>query len=139
MDLKANWAQTIMGILLCNLLFDRIEASSGRVVVVSSLGYKMGIKRIQFDDMNWDKNYHQNKTYCHSKLAQMMFAYALQDKIAAAGLTTQALCVPSWGLSDVIDRNKCQSDFQNHVRDLWPASHRTIRNARGLSPTDVRH
>ena len=32
--------------LLCNLLFDRIEAFSGRVVVVSSLGYKMGIKRI---------------------------------------------------------------------------------------------
>ena len=74
--------------LLCNLLFDRIEASSGRVVVVSSLGYKMGIKRIQFDDMNWDKNYHQN-TYCHSKLAQMMFAYALQDKIA----TRRFMCV----------------------------------------------
>ncbi|WP_460274736.1 SDR family oxidoreductase [Celeribacter sp. ULVN23_4] len=73
--------------LLCGLLFPRIEASKGRIVVVSSLGYNMGIKTIQFDDINWDKNYHQNKTYSQSKLAQMMFAYELQDKLAAAGKT----------------------------------------------------
>ena len=73
--------------LLCGLLFERIEESKGRIVVVSSLGYNMGIKTIQFDDMNWDKNYHQNKTYSQSKLAQMMFAYELQDKLAAAGKT----------------------------------------------------
>jgi len=95
--------------LLCNLLFDRIEASSGRMVVVSSLGYKMGIKRIQFDDMNWDKNYHQNKTYCHSKLAQMMFAYALQDKIAAAGLNTQVyVCHPGASRTSLIETNANQ-------------------------------
>ncbi len=71
--------------LLCGLLFGRIEESKGRIVVVSSLGYNMGIKTIQFDDMNWEKNYHQNKTYSQSKLAQMMFAYELQDRLAAAG------------------------------------------------------
>lgn len=70
--------------LLCGLLFERIEESRGRIVVVASEGYKMGLKTIQFDDMNWDKNYHPNKTYCHSKLAQMMFAYELQNKIKAA-------------------------------------------------------
>lgn len=73
--------------LLAGLLFPRIEASKGRIVVVSSLGYNMGIKTIQFDDMNWDRNYHQNKTYSQSKLAQMMFAYELQDKLDAAGKT----------------------------------------------------
>ncbi len=73
--------------LLAGLLFPRIEESKGRIVVVSSLGYNMGIKTIQFDDMNWDKNYHQNKTYSQSKLAQMMFAYELQDRLAAAGKT----------------------------------------------------
>lgn len=73
--------------LLAGLLFERIEESKGRIVVVSSLGYNMGIKTIQFDDMNWDKNYHQNKTYSQSKLAQMMFAYELQDKLAAVGKT----------------------------------------------------
>ncbi len=70
--------------LLCGLLFERINASKGRIVVVASEGYKMGLKTMQFDDMNWDKNYHPNKTYGHSKLAQMMFAYELQDKIQAA-------------------------------------------------------
>ncbi|NNE71147.1 MAG: SDR family NAD(P)-dependent oxidoreductase, partial [Rhodothermales bacterium] len=73
--------------LLCGLLFERIEESKGRIVVVSSLGYNMGIKTIQFDDMNWDSNYHQNKTYSQSKLAQMMFAYELQDRLAATGRT----------------------------------------------------
>ncbi len=73
--------------LLCGLLFERIEETKGRIVVVSSLGYNMGIKTIQFDDMNWDKNYHQNKTYSQSKLAQMMFAYELQDKLAGANRT----------------------------------------------------
>jgi len=73
--------------LLCGLVFPRIEESKGRIVVVSSLGYNMGIKTIQFDDMNWDHNYHQNKTYSQSKLAQMMFAYELQDRLAAADKT----------------------------------------------------
>ena len=70
--------------LLCGLLFERIDASNGRIVVVSSEGHKMGLKTIQFDDMNWEHNYHPNKVYSHSKLAQMMFAYELQDRIEAA-------------------------------------------------------
>lgn len=70
--------------LLSGLLFERIEESNGRIVVVASLGYKMGIKTIQFDDMNWNDNYHQNKTYSQSKLAQMMFAYELQDRLETA-------------------------------------------------------
>lgn len=71
--------------LLQGLLYPRIEESKGRIVVVGSEGYKMGIKTIQFDDMNWDKNYHQNKTYCHSKLAQIMSVYELQDRLEKAG------------------------------------------------------
>jgi len=81
--------------LLCGLLFERIEASEGRIVVVSSEGHKMGLKAIQFDDMNWDKNYHPNKVYSQSKLAQMMFAYELQDKIKAAGKNVKVyVCHP---------------------------------------------
>jgi len=81
--------------LLCNLLFERINQSSWRIVVVASEGYKMWIKTIQFDDMNWDKNYHPNKVYSQSKLAQMMFAYELQDRIAAANKDVQVyVCHP---------------------------------------------
>ncbi|APG62010.1 oxidoreductase [Sphingorhabdus lutea] len=89
--------------LLCGLLFDRIDASLGHIVVVSSLGYKMGIKAIQFDDMNWDKNYQQNSTYCHSKLAQMMFAYELQNKIKNANRNVKVyVCHPGSSATSLI-------------------------------------
>ncbi len=81
--------------LLCGLLFDRIEESKGRIVVVSSLGYNMGLKTIQFDDINWDKKYNANSAYSQSKLGQMMFAYELQDRINAAGKNMQVyVCHP---------------------------------------------
>lgn len=60
--------------LLCGLLFDRIEQSAGRIVVVGSNAYKMGLKRIQFEDVNFDKSYSAWNAYAQSKLAQMMFA-----------------------------------------------------------------
>ncbi len=89
--------------VLCGMLFDRIEACNGRIVVVASLGYKMGLKTIQFDDMNWDKNYHQNRTYCHSKLAQMMFAYELQDHIEAADKNVKVfVCHPGSSATSLI-------------------------------------
>ena len=71
--------------LLNGLLFDRIAESKGRIVVVASLGYNMGLKTIKFDDMNWDEGYAANTAYSQSKLAQMMFAYELQDRLAEAG------------------------------------------------------
>ena len=89
--------------LLTGLLFERIEESKGRIVVVASLGYKMGIKTIQFDDMNWDGNYHQNKTYSQSKLAQMMFAYELQDRLAAANRDVEVyVCHPGSSRTSLI-------------------------------------
>lgn len=89
--------------LLCGLLYPRIEESKGRIVVVSSLGYKMGIRTIQFDDMNWDNNYHQNKTYSQSKLAQMMFAYELQDRLEAANKDVKVyICHPGSSRTSLI-------------------------------------
>lgn len=81
--------------LLCGLLFGRLEQSKGRIVVVSSEGHKMGLRTIQFNDINWDKNYHPNKVYSQSKLAQMMFAYELQDKIKEQGKNVKVyVCHP---------------------------------------------
>ena len=89
--------------LLSGLLFERIEESKGHIVVVASLGYKMGIRTIQFDDMNWDGNYHQNKTYSQSKLAQMMFAYELQERLAAANSDVKVfVCHPGSSRTSLI-------------------------------------
>ena len=89
--------------LLCGLLFDRVAESSGRIVVVASLGYKMGLKTIQFDDMNWDKKYNANSAYSQSKLAQMMFAYELQDRVREAGKGVEVyVCHPGSSATSLI-------------------------------------
>lgn len=72
--------------LLTRLLFDRLVQSRARIVVVGSNGHKMGLKRVQFEDMNFDDNYNPHITYCHSKFVQMMFAYELERRVAEAGL-----------------------------------------------------
>lgn len=73
--------------LLQGLLYPRIEKSKGRIVTVGSMGYNLGIKTIQFDDMNWDKNYSPNAVYSQSKLAQIMCVYELQNRLKEAGET----------------------------------------------------
>ena len=81
--------------LLCGLLFERIEASEGRIVVVGSNAYKMGLKRIQFEDLDFDKNYTAWSSYAQSKLAQMMFAYELQRRVRAASKSVRVqVCHP---------------------------------------------
>jgi len=90
--------------LLVNLLFEKVEQGGKRIVVVTSEGYKMGLKTIQFDDMNFDKNYHPNNTYCHSKLAQMMFAYELQNRIKAADKDVKVfVCHPGASKTSLIN------------------------------------
>ena len=89
--------------LLCGMLFEKIAENGGRIVVVASLGYNLGIKTIQFDDMNWDKNYSANAVYSQSKLAQMMFAYELQDRAKAAGKDVEVyVCHPGASATSLI-------------------------------------
>ncbi|MBC7001562.1 SDR family oxidoreductase [Photobacterium sp. BZF1] len=81
--------------LLCGLLFDRIEASQGRIVVVGSNAYKMGLKRIKFEDLNFSSKYTAWDSYAQSKLAQMMFAYELQRRVDVAGKQVEVqVCHP---------------------------------------------
>ncbi len=70
--------------LLCGLLFNRIEESRGRIVVVGSNAYKVGLKKIQFEDLNFDQKYSAWNAYAQSKLAQMMFGYELQRRVETA-------------------------------------------------------
>ena len=89
--------------VLCGELFDRIQKSKGRIVVVASLGYNMGTKTIQFDDLNWNNKYSANAAYSQSKLAQMMFAYELQDRIQAAKKNVEVLvCHPGSSATSLI-------------------------------------
>ncbi|WP_306043673.1 SDR family oxidoreductase [Mameliella sp. MMSF_3455] len=102
--------------LLCGLLFDRIERSAGRIVVVASLGYNMGLKTIRFDDMNWQQGYGPNIAYSQSKLAQMMFAYELQDRLSAAGRTAVKVyvCHPGSSATSLISTSGSRM-----MRAIW--------------------
>lgn len=102
--------------LLNGLLFDRIAETKGRIVVVASLGYNMGLKTIKFDDMNWDKDYGANAAYSQSKLAQMMFAYELQDRLAAASRTDVEVfvCHPGSSATSLISTSGSRM-----MRTIW--------------------
>ena len=92
--------------LLINLLFDTVEKSKGRIVVVGSEAYKMGLKTIQFDDMDFDKNYHPNNAYSHSKLAQIMCAYELQRKIKEANKDVKVyVCHPGASKTSLVKKD----------------------------------
>ena len=93
--------------LLQGLLYSRIEASKGRIVTVGSMGYNLGIKTIQFDDMNWDKNYSPNGVYSQSKLAQIMCVYELQNQLKKAGKTDVKVyaCHPGASSTSLIKTN----------------------------------
>ncbi len=97
--------------LLVNLLFDKIEQSNGKIVMVVSEGYKMGLKTIQFEDMNFDKNYNPMNTYCHSKLAQMIFGYELQNRIKAANKNIEVyVCHPGASRTSLIRETASRRD-----------------------------
>lgn len=53
--------------------------------------------------MNWNENYHPMNTYCHSKLAQIMFAYELQNRIQAANKNVKVyVCHPGASATSLI-------------------------------------
>jgi NAD(P)-dependent dehydrogenase (short-subunit alcohol dehydrogenase family) len=75
---------------LTGLLLDRMLAVPGsRVVTVSSYGHRMG--RIDFGNLQWERGYNRVGAYGRSKLANLLFTYELQRRLAAAGAATEAL------------------------------------------------
>ncbi|MGF1774923.1 SDR family oxidoreductase [Vibrio wakamikoensis] len=118
--------------LLCGLLFDRIEASQGRIVMVGSNAYKMGLKRIKFEDLNFDDNYTAWDSYAQSKLAQIMFGLELQRRIEAAGKNVQVhICHPGASRTNLL---KDTASTFNKV--LWAVMSRVIAQSaeRGAWP-----
>lgn len=73
------------GLVLDSLL--GVEGS--RVVTVSSVGHRTG--RIDFDDLQSEKRYGRHAAYARSKLANLLFTYELQRRLAAAGSSTIAV------------------------------------------------
>ncbi len=76
--------------LLTNLLWDRLLASApARVITVSSGAQAMG--RIDFDDLQGERNWSGQRAYNQSKLANVMFTYELARRLEGTGVTATVL------------------------------------------------
>ncbi|MGO9144119.1 MAG: SDR family oxidoreductase [Streptosporangiaceae bacterium] len=78
--------------LLTSLLLDRLTASApARIVTVSSGAHAGG--RIDFDDLQGERNYSGQRAYSQSKLANVMFTYELARRLEGTGVTA-TVCHP---------------------------------------------
>lgn len=76
--------------LLTALLLDMLKASSpSRVISVSSNSHYNG--KIRFDDPNLNRFYFVMRAYSQSKLANVLFTYALAKRLEGSGVTANCL------------------------------------------------
>ena len=68
------------------LIGSMLDRPHSRVVTVSSTAHKPG--RINFDDLMNERSYKKWLAYSQSKLANLLFAYELQRRLAAKGAPT---------------------------------------------------
>jgi NAD(P)-dependent dehydrogenase (short-subunit alcohol dehydrogenase family) len=76
--------------LLTSLLLDTLKASApARIINVSSVAHTRG--SIDFADLQGARRYSFPKAYGQSKLAQVLFTYALAERLQGTGVTVNAL------------------------------------------------
>ncbi|XP_068222987.1 retinol dehydrogenase 13-like [Palaemon carinicauda] len=76
--------------LLTNLLLGKMKDSApSRIINVSSVAHMRG--KINFSDLNSDKNYDEGEAYAQSKLANILFTRELSERLAGSGITCNAV------------------------------------------------
>lgn len=76
--------------LLTNLLLDLLKTSApARVITVSSMVHHNG--QIEWDNLQGEKRFSGHDAYARSKLANVLFAYALAERVRGARLMSNAL------------------------------------------------
>ncbi|OBF91276.1 short-chain dehydrogenase [Mycobacterium sp. 852002-51152_SCH6134967] len=84
---------------LTGLLLDNLRSVDGsRTVTVSSVGHRI-MARIRFEDPHFETGYNRVQAYGQSKLANLLFTYELQRRLAAGGSPTLAVAAHP-GFSD---------------------------------------
>ena len=89
---------------LTGLLLDRLANVPGaRIVTVSSMVHRQG--KIDFDDLTSERRYGRSAAYGRSKLANLLFTYELQRRLAAAHAQAIALAAHPGYASTGLARN----------------------------------
>ncbi len=86
---------------LTGVLLEQLLTTPGsRVVSVSSTFHKPG--KINFDDLQSERSYSKWGAYAQSKLANLLFTYELQRRLAAKGASTIAVaCHPGYASTNL--------------------------------------
>ena len=116
---------------LTGLLIDRLLPVRGsRVVTVSSTGHRIQAA-IHFDDLQWQHSYNRAGAYGQSKLANLMFTYELQRRLAHRGTTIAVASHP--GVSNTELVRNLPVAFRGPIR--WLAPLLTQKPEMGALPT----
>lgn len=100
------------------LLLDQLLPVPGsRVVTVSSVGHRIRAA-IHFDDLGWERSYSRVGAYGQSKLANLMFTYELQRRLAARATTVAVAAHP--GVSDTELGRNAPVPFRTLLERLGP-------------------
>jgi NAD(P)-dependent dehydrogenase (short-subunit alcohol dehydrogenase family) len=99
-----------------------LDVPGSRVVTVSSQGHRAG--RINFDDLQSERRYSRFRAYGQSKLANLLFTFELQRRLAAAGAPTIALAAHPGGARTHLGRHV------PGMRQLMPTAHLTAISGR---------
>ncbi|MET8202541.1 SDR family NAD(P)-dependent oxidoreductase [Micromonospora taraxaci] len=87
---------------LTGLLLDLLlPVPDSRVVTVSSTGHRIRAA-IHFDDLQWERSYGRVSAYGQSKLANLMFTYELQRRLAAHGTTVAVVAHPGISNTELV-------------------------------------
>jgi NAD(P)-dependent dehydrogenase (short-subunit alcohol dehydrogenase family) len=99
---------------LTGLLLDSLLSVRGsRVVTVSSMGHRIRAA-IHFDDLQWEHSYDRYAAYGQSKLANLLFTYALQRRLAGQHANTIAVAAHPGSSSTELGRSAPRL-----IKPLW--------------------
>jgi NAD(P)-dependent dehydrogenase (short-subunit alcohol dehydrogenase family) len=116
---------------LTGLLLDRLLPVPGsRVVTVSSTGHRIRAA-IHFDDLQWERSYSRVGAYGQAKLANLMFTYELNRRLAAHGTTVAVAAHP--GVSNTELMRNAPTALRTPV--TWVAPLFTQKPEMGALPT----
>ena len=102
--------------LTCRLLPLILASAHPRVVQVSSGAHKMGKNKIDFNDLQSERNYSPWNTYCQSKLAMLMFALELQRRSDAHGWGMRSNAAhPGYARTDLIANGPGKNSLQSRM------------------------
>jgi NAD(P)-dependent dehydrogenase (short-subunit alcohol dehydrogenase family) len=118
----------LTGLLLDNLL----PVRGSRVVTVSSMGHRIRAA-IHFDDLQWEHRYDRVAAYGQSKLANLLFTYELQRRLAGRQQPTTAALAAHPGGSDTELARNLPAIFKHALAAFGPLLFQSA--AMGALPT----